>query len=78
LFEQHIPDIETVTRSVGNLCLGIIVFISLYILVVNIVNALWAVLMRFLLPVDLVRFVFDLNATEPVYKKTNQIKQLGI
>lgn len=73
LFEQHIPDIETVTRSVGNLCLGIIVFISLYILVVNIVNALWAVLMRFLLPVDLVRFVFALNATEPVYKKTNQI-----
>jgi len=65
--------LDAIAGKFWNFCLTFAVLALLFLLVVNIVNALWAILMRFLLPVDLLRFVFDLNATEPVYKKTNQI-----
>ena len=64
---------EALANEFWSFCLGLFVFAPIFLLVVNIVNALGVILMRIFLPLDLIRFVFDLNATDPVYKKTNQI-----
>jgi len=73
VFVPFLPNIGNLNAGWGIWCLGVLGLAGHFLMITNMVNALGVLIMQILLPRDLLQFIFDINFTEPVYKKINSI-----